>query len=81
VSAVGGIGGSGTRLIAGLLREVGFDIGPDLNESLDNLTFTLLFKWRAMGDLDDARFADLWRIFEDAMTASGRAGRLATAGD
>jgi hypothetical protein len=79
--AVGGIGGSGTRLIAGLLRELGFDIGPDLNESLDNLTFTLLFKWRGVGDLDDARFADLWRIFEDAMTASGNARRLATADD
>lgn len=42
--AVGGLGGSGTRLIAALLTEFGISIGHDLNESLDNLAYTLLFK-------------------------------------
>lgn len=42
--AVGGVGGSGTRIVAHLLRELGFDIGDDLNESLDDLCFTALFK-------------------------------------
>lgn len=79
--AVGGIGGSGTRLIAALLRELGHRIGRDLNSSLDNLSFTLLFKWAGVRALDDPSFADLWRIFEDAMTASGDARRLGTAGD
>jgi len=41
---VGGVGGSGTRLIADILMELGYYIGSDLNESLDNLAVTLLFK-------------------------------------
>lgn len=43
---IGGIGGSGTRLIAQILKELKFFIGHDLNEPLDNLSFTLLFKRR-----------------------------------
>ncbi|MGH8501282.1 MAG: sulfotransferase family protein [Gammaproteobacteria bacterium] len=42
--AVGGIGGSGTRLIARMLRRLGYYMGGDLNEASDNLWFTLLFK-------------------------------------
>lgn len=42
--AVGGIGGSGTRAIAATLQALGCDIGFDLNDALDDLTFTSLFK-------------------------------------
>ena len=48
--AVGGVGGSGTRIVAHLLRELGFDIGDDLNESLDDLCFTALFKRAGLRD-------------------------------
>lgn len=41
---VGGVGGSGTRVIAKLLTQLGYFIGSDLNEADDNLWFTLLFK-------------------------------------
>ena len=41
---VGGVGGSGTRVIAQLLQSLNFDMGSDLNESLDDLGFTALFK-------------------------------------
>jgi hypothetical protein len=41
---VGGVGGSGTRVIAQLLQSLNFDMGCDLNESLDDLGFTALFK-------------------------------------
>lgn len=41
---IGGIGGSGTRLIARVLKEFNTHMGFDLNSELDNLTFTLLFK-------------------------------------
>ena len=41
---VGGVGGSGTRVIAQLLQSLDFDMGSDLNESLDDLSFTALFK-------------------------------------
>jgi hypothetical protein len=46
--AIGGVGGSGTRLGAALLQVLGYYIGDDLNESLDNLWFTLLFKRRSI---------------------------------
>jgi len=41
---VGGVGGSGTRLIAEMLINMGFYMGTDLNVFKDNLTFTLLLK-------------------------------------
>lgn len=41
--AIGGLGGSGTRVIADILSQAGVYIGDYLNASLDNLLFTLLF--------------------------------------
>jgi hypothetical protein len=41
---IGGLGGSGTRVAARLLLELGFNLGEDLNGALDNLSYTLLFK-------------------------------------
>ena len=46
--AIGGIGGSGTRAIAKLAARAGADMGADLNESLDHLGFTALFKRHAL---------------------------------
>jgi hypothetical protein len=43
---VGGVGGSGTRVIAELLSLFSFYLGDDLNKAGDNLTYTLLFKRR-----------------------------------
>ena len=47
---VGGIGGSGTRVIAMILSSIGINMGNDLNEAFDNLTFTLLFKRQNISD-------------------------------
>jgi hypothetical protein len=75
--AVGGVGGSGTRLVANLMQALGYYIGDDLNESLDNLWFTLLFKrpdW-FFGLDAEAREQDVrqaLRIFEKAMTCGLR---------
>lgn len=41
---IGGVGGSGTRVIAEILQTLGFYMGADLNTPKDNLWFTLLFK-------------------------------------
>jgi hypothetical protein len=41
---MGGVGGSGTRVIAEILRDQGIYLGDDLNAASDNLWFTLLFK-------------------------------------
>jgi hypothetical protein len=47
---VGGVGGSGTRLISSLLATLGLNIGTDLNEAYDNLSYTLLFKHLNMNE-------------------------------
>lgn len=48
--AIGGQGGSGTRVVAAMLQELGYYLGADLNRALDNLWYTILLKRR---DLDD----------------------------
>ncbi len=60
--AIGGIGGSGTRLIAEILKQLGFYIGDDLNEMNDTLWFTLLFKRTELlgNDADFERGLDLF---------------------
>ena len=69
---VGGIGGSGTRVVAEVLGKVNYYMGSHLNRALDNLWFTLLFKrpqWlrRASREGGDEVLRGL-RIFEKAMT-------------
>lgn len=49
--AIGGVGGSGTRLIAEMATKLGFGGGEDINGSGDNLWHTLLFKQREVVDL------------------------------
>lgn len=41
---IGGIGGSGTRVVAEIVARAGYHIGSDLNRAKDNLTYTLLFR-------------------------------------
>jgi hypothetical protein len=48
--AIGGVGGSGTRLVASMLIEMGFAMGTRLNDSLDDLDFTSAFVDVAMLD-------------------------------
>jgi hypothetical protein len=55
--AIGGVGGSGTRLVAGLLLQLGYFLGSDLNEPLDNLWFTLFFKRLEALSCPDAELA------------------------
>lgn len=55
--AIGGVGGSGTRLIARMLTSLGFDLGKDLNPANDNLAFTLLFKLKTLWPLEQNRQA------------------------
>ena len=68
--AIGGVGGSGTRLVAAIAMALGHAMGPDLNAANDNLWFTLLFKHRGAVDLDDASFRALCDLFTVAMTGT-----------
>lgn len=69
VVAVGALGGSGTRVIAEILRKLNIFIGNNLNPSLDNLLFAQLFKnpeW--FRQLDNQDIIDRIEIFEHLMT-------------
>lgn len=77
IIAVGGLGGSGTRVIARMLQMLDIYVGGSLNGKLDNLWFTLLFKrpswFRAMPEPHDFFFA--LSMFRRAME-NGLAGNL-----
>lgn len=60
--AIGGVGGSGTRVVAECLRSLGVFMGADLNESNDALWFTLLFTRQEILDATDAEFEVLTRL-------------------
>lgn len=71
--AMGGVGGSGTRLVAAFIRSLGVDIGPRVNPALDNLWFTLLLKrrsWARKPPPGDEVAAAIG-TFRNAMTAQG----------
>jgi len=65
--AIGGVGGSGTRVVASILDKLGFYMGAELNEAHDNLWFSLLFKRVEILDATDAELELLTRIFVNGM--------------
>lgn len=68
VAAIGGIGGSGTRIAASLLQILGYYIGDDVSHTLDNFWFTLLFKRRSIVLEGEAAFRELVSLFWDRMS-------------
>lgn len=60
---MGGIGGSGTRVVAAILGAFGYYLGDDLNESLDNLWFTLFFRRRSVFLQDEQSIRRLIQLF------------------
>ena len=72
---VGGVGGSGTRVVAKILEDIGYYMGSDLNEALDNLWFTLLFKrpaWFCRQKHLQAQVIKGLTLFEKRMKNEGR---------
>lgn len=65
--AIGGLGGSGTRLIANILMGSGIYLGGGLNKALDNLWFTLLFRRPQTLGLTEMEFDRLVGLFINAM--------------
>ncbi len=73
---IGGVGGSGTRIVAAVLQQLGFYLGPSLNPANDNNWFTLLFnrpKWYARHLSNPEEICRGLAIFEKAMR-NGRVG-------
>ena len=74
---IGGVGGSGTRLLARLIRQAGFYTGVAFNESDDNLYFSNLFAnplrilWTDNDEVEphetDSQVFEALGIFERAM--------------
>jgi len=69
--AIGGVGGSGTRVVASVLKECGFFLGNDLNKRYDNLWYTLMFRRRSLAGASTAEIARLADIFVAAMSGTG----------
>ncbi len=72
------MGGSGTRVLGQILQDAGVCIGNDLNASLDNLLFSLLFKRPSRFSCSDRRdpaYVDrcIERFEKISLTGSGRA--------
>lgn len=69
--AIGGVGGSGTRVLSELFRAVGFDMGRT-NHAGDHLLFSLLFKrprWLCHADSEAVERAI--GLFEKLVVGSG----------
>ena len=54
--AIGGVGGSGTRALSKAFSTLGFSIGEDINDSLDNLYLTYFFKIKGVSKISDIEF-------------------------
>ena len=65
--AVGGVGGSGTRLVSRILRELGYFMGNDVNEAGDNLWYSLLFLRKDILNTPRDELETLVKLFINAM--------------
>lgn len=71
---IGGIGGSGTRIVAQSLLQLGYSLGVNLNRSHDNLWFSLLFK---RADILSCSDDDFDETLERLLVATQHPGRFA----
>ena len=69
---IGGVGGSGTRVVAEILANLGFFIGNDLNAASDYHLYTLIFKrkkWFSKNCNKPEALTRGLKLIEKAMTA------------
>ncbi len=65
---IGGVGGSGTGLVANLLRTSGWHIGSDLNGANDILWYALFFMRREILQCPEAGFSRLVNLYSKGFT-------------
>ena len=63
IVAVGGVGGSGTRIIASTLQALDLNCGNFVNKAIDNLCFTFLFRDIDVFRQSDKIFASHFELF------------------
>jgi hypothetical protein len=74
--AIGGVGGSGTRIVASIIMRLGFYMGKHLNHAKDNLWFSLLIRRPSLvNSADKTEVFKALSIFERAMTGRLRPQR------
>lgn len=61
--AIGGVGGSGTRLVAQLVAGLGYQLGVDLNRALDDRWFAWLFRHVDTLSMPDELFLTLLDLY------------------
>jgi hypothetical protein len=69
-AAIGGVGGSGTRVVATFLHMLDYFLGDDINEEMDNLWFTLLFKRRSILVASESEFRKVVSLFFSRMSGT-----------
>jgi len=76
--AIGGVGGSGTRLVANILTKAGCYLGGDLNGAFDNLWFTVLLRRKSWFKQlpHDHHIRDAIKVFQLAMSTGLANGQL-----
>lgn len=70
IISIGGVGGSGTRVVSQILKESGYFTGDDINDSEDNLLFTLIFKRQNILTTSEDEFQQLLNIFTKLMATN-----------
>lgn len=73
---IGGVGGSGTRVVARIVNELGYFMGNDQSPQEDNMWFTLLFRrpqwYAAQVESNGTQIDRTLGYFEQAMTGTLR---------
>ena len=68
---IGGLNGSGTRVVADVLLRVHYYLGQDFNEAYDNLWFTLLFKrpgwYKSVGNVPSLKVQGSFHVLTKIM--------------
>lgn len=71
--AIGGVGGSGTRIVAQLIQELGYFLGDHLNISRDNIDFTVRFVRPDIREIPSSEFNALVDEFTSGLKTAAQA--------
>lgn len=68
---IGGVGGSGTRVLCSIAQSFGLNMGADFNKAQDALWFSLLFMHPGMMACPEKKFKDLANLYKKAFIGGG----------
>lgn len=68
---IGGVGGSGTRVLCAIAQRLGIHMGSDFNKAQDALWFSLLYMHPGMMTCSERRFQNLSNLYAKAFRGGG----------